>query len=177
MYYNDTGLSGIYNASSSPITFSTNATERMRIDSSGNLLQTTGRKSNAYTLGNMQEWVGTVTNIANGATFSLFSINFVYDNLCYELSMFCNAGGFFAYKSSGIFGYNGFTNTVLGASTSQPITKTGTLYNETMTIQNNQGSTMFSYTICLRVWGYGVNQNVSTGGGDLVTSSYLTRIA
>ena len=37
MYYSDTGSSGIFNASASPITFSTNVSERMRLDASGNL--------------------------------------------------------------------------------------------------------------------------------------------
>jgi hypothetical protein len=37
LYYSDTGSSGIFNASASPITFSTNGSERARIDSSGNV--------------------------------------------------------------------------------------------------------------------------------------------
>jgi hypothetical protein len=169
------GNASLYNASNASFYFGTNSASTIQLVGA-NTYQLQGRKSNAYTLGNMQEWVGTVTNIANGATFALFYINNIYDNLCYELSMFCNAGGYFAYKSSGIFGYNGFTNTVLGSSTSQTITKTGSLYNETMTIQNNQGATMNSYIICLRVWGLSQSQSVSTGGQDCVVSSYLTRI-
>lgn len=158
------------------VTLSTNDSVRRTVTSGGNMLTNTGRNSNAWTMGNMQEWVGSVTNIADAASFSLFAINNIYDNLCYELNMFVNTGGFFAYKSAGIFGYNGFTNTVLGSSTSQTITKTGTLYNETMTITNNQGSTVNQYIICVRVWGLSQGQQVSTGGQDCITSSYLTRI-
>jgi hypothetical protein len=38
MYYNDTGSSGIWNTAAAPIQFGTSSLERMRIDSSGNLI-------------------------------------------------------------------------------------------------------------------------------------------
>jgi hypothetical protein len=151
--------------------------EAVRVDQSQRMLQKAGRKSNAYTMGNCQQWVGTVSSIANNGTFSLFTINGQYDNLCYELDVFVNAGGYFAVKQAGVFGYNGFVNTILGSSTAGfTISKTGTLYNETMTITNSQGATVNAYYISLRVWGYHVSNSVSTGGTDLITSSYLTRI-
>lgn len=152
-------------------------TQRAKIASNGNYLQTSGRSSSAYGLvSNVQEWTGQVTSVANGASFSLFAINGQYDMLCYDLNIFCNTGGFFAYKSAGIFGYNGFTNNVLASSCSITITKTGTLYNETMTLTNTQGSTVNEYVISLRVWGYSARNNVSDGGQDMVTSSYLVRL-
>ena len=155
---------------------STGGSERVRINSSGNTLQMTGRSSTAYgSAANIQEWAGTVSGIADGASFSLFAINGQYDMLCYEINMFVNTGGFFSYKSAGIFGYNGFVNTVLGSSTSQTLTKTGTLYNETMTVTNNQGQTVNEYVLQVRVWGYSDRNNVSTGGQDMITSSYLVR--
>jgi hypothetical protein len=161
---------------STQVRLSTNSSVRRTVTSGGNLLTNTGRDSNAWTLGNCQEWVGTVADITNGSSFSLFNINTQYDNLAYELNMFVNAGGYFAYHSSGVFGYNGFTNTVLGSSTSQTVTRTGTLYNETMTITNNQGTTINAYYVCVRVWGLACAQSVSTGGLDAIVSSYLTRI-
>jgi len=152
-------------------------TDAVRIDQNQRMLQRAGRKSNAHTMGNCQQWVGTVSNIASSGTFSLFAISGQYDNLCYELDVFVNAGGFFASKQAGVFGYNGFVNTVLGSSTGGfALSKTGTLYNETMTVTNNQGGTINAYYISLRVWGYNVSYGVSTGGTDLITSSYLTRI-
>jgi hypothetical protein len=152
-------------------------TLRTTITSGGNMLQMTGRTSSAYgTVANVQEWTGQYTNLANGASFSLFAINNQYDMLCYDLNIFCSTGGFFSYKSAGVFGYNGFTNTVLGSTCAITITKTGTLYNETMTLTNGQGSTYTELTISLRVWGYGARTNVSTGGSDLITSSYLVRL-
>jgi hypothetical protein len=169
------GAAYLYNASNAPFYFGTNSAQTIKLDGA-NTLQLQGFSASAYgTASTMQEWVGVVNNIANGATFNLFQIVNQYDNICYELNMFINAGGFFAYKSAGIFGYNGFTNTVLGSSSSQTITKTGTLYNEDMTIQNNQGATVNQYIICVRVFGLSNAQTISSGGQNVIASAYLTR--
>ena len=155
----------------------TTLNERARITSGGNFLQMTGRRSNAHTLGNQQMWVSTTGSVANGASISLFTINEIYDNLCYELDIFINRGGYFAAKYAGVFGYNGFTTTLASGDTGAAVlTKTGTLFNETMTITNSSGGAVNAYIICLRVWGIDVSNNVSTGGDNLVTSAYLTRI-
>ena len=169
------GAAYLYNANNAPFYFGTNSAQTVKLDGA-NTLQIQGRSSTAYgTVANVQEWSGQYTNLADGASFSLFAINNQYDMLCYELNIFTSTGGFFAYKSAGIFGYNGFTNTVLGSACAITITRTGTLYNETMTLTNGQGSTYTELTISLRVWGYGARNNVGTGGSDLVTSSYLVR--
>jgi hypothetical protein len=168
------GDAQLYNASNADFYFGVNLSNNFKL-SGANTLNLQGRKSNAYSIGNVQEWAGTVGVIADGASFSLFAINNIYDMLCYDLNIFANTGGFFSYKSAGVFGYNGFTNTVLGSNITVTITKTGTLYNETMTITNNSGGAVNEWIISLRVWGYGAGQSVSTGGADLVTTSYLIR--
>jgi hypothetical protein len=176
LYQDDTNFMQIGTTTALPISIITNSTERVRINSSGNTLQMTGRSSTAYgTLANVQEWTGQVTSIAAGASFSLFDIVTIYDVLCYDLNIFANAGSFLAYKSAGIFGYSGFNQTILGSNLGLTITKTGTLYNETMTLTNANGNTVNVYDISLRVWGYGVQNSVSTGGADLISSSYLVR--
>jgi hypothetical protein len=172
--YGNNGDAQLYNASNADFYFGVNLSNNFKL-SGANTLNLQGRKSNAYSIGNVQEWAGTVGVIANGASFSLFAINNIYDMLCYDLNIFANTGGFFSYKSAGVFGYNGFTNTVLGTNITLTITKTGTLYNETMTITNNSGGAVNEWVISLRVWGYGAAQSVSTGGADLVTTSYLIR--
>jgi hypothetical protein len=153
-------------------------TEAVRIDQNQRTLQKAGRSSSAYgTASNWQEWVGVVNSIANGATFNLFYINNIYDNLCYEVDAFVNAGGYFAVKQAGVFGYNGFANTVLGSSSGgMAISKGGALYNETMIITNNQGATVNQYIICVRVWGLSQGESIANGGQDCIVSSYLTRI-
>lgn len=152
-------------------------TDAVQIDSLQRMLQKAGRKSNAYAVGNQQVWVGTTGVVSNGSSLSLFAINGQYDNLAYELDIFVNRGGFFAAKYAGIFGYNGFTTAIgTGDTGAFSISKTGTLYNETMTVTNGSGAQVQAFVICLRVWGLGVNSNVSTGGENLITSSYLTRI-
>lgn len=171
----NSGNANLTNASNASLYLGTNATQTIRLYGA-NSLQQQGFSASAYgDSSTMQEWVGVVNDIANGASFGLFYINQIYDNLCYELSMFCNAGGFFAYKSAGIIGYNGFVNTVLGASISQTITRTGALFNETMTITNNGGGTINQYVICLRVFGLANKQNIGIGGDNAIVSSYLTR--
>lgn len=175
--FGSSGNNAVINSLAGGILFSANGTEAARIDTSQRLLQRAGRKSNAYVLGNQQMWVAATGSLANGSAFSLCTINNTYDNLCYELDIFVNRGGFFACKYAGVFGYNGFTKAVsTGDVGAAAFTSTGTLYNETMTITNSSGVTVNQYVICLRIWGYYTAFNVSTGGTDLVTSSYLTRI-
>jgi len=141
-------------------------------------LNLAGRRSNAHTLGNCQEWVGSVNSIANGSSFSLFDIANIYDNLAYEIDVFINAGSFYAAKLEGVFGYTGTGSaSSSGFTPAFVISRTGTTYLETMTITNTIGGTVNQYHICVRVWGYGVASGVSTGGNDLITSSYLTRIS
>jgi hypothetical protein len=142
------------------------------------ILNTSGRVSNAHTLGNMQEWVGNFS-VNNGASISLFNINNTYDIISGDINMFIDLGGFYGYSTRFLMGYTVSSSLTLDSTISGiggvSFTAGGTLYNETMTFTNNTG-TNGNFRICIRVWGYGVNTSVATGGADLMTSSYLTRI-
>lgn len=154
-------------------------TERVRVTTTG-LLNTSGRISNAHTLGNMQEWVGTFS-LANNTTISLFNILNQYDILTGDLYVFIDIGSYMAYTSRFMMGYTVSSSLQVTSQIGAPsggfgISAGGTLYNETMFFQNTSGSNSNVVRVCLRVWGYGVASNLSTGGADLITSSYLTRI-
>jgi hypothetical protein len=142
------------------------------------ILNTSGRVSNAHTLGNMQEWVGNFS-VNNGASISLFNINNIYDIISGDINMFIDLGGFYGYSTRFLMGYTVSSSLTLDSTISGiggvSFTAGGTLYNETMTFTNNTG-TNGNFRICIRVWGYGVNTSVATGGANLLTSSYLTRI-
>ena len=126
---------------------------------------------------NQQEWVGEYDALANSASFGLFTIKNQYDNFCYELDVWINIGSYHATMYRGVFGYSGFTEALATGQTSYvDLSSTGTLYNETMTITNNGGTTINNMIISLRVHGYGVANNKSSGGSDLITSTVLTRI-
>jgi hypothetical protein len=125
--------------------------------------------------GNIQEWVGTIGSVANNTGYSLFSIVHQYDNLAMDIYVFTDVGSFQASKHEAIFGYTSGTYIGIGFSSAFCIFKTGTLYNETMTICNLSGAQVNNQRIAIRVWGYGVGQN-GTGGGNLLNTSCLTRI-
>lgn len=154
--------------------------ERLRITSDGNTLNTSGRISNAHTLGNMQEWVGNFS-LANNTTISLFNILNQYDILTGDLYVFIDIGSYVAYTSRFMMGYTVSSSLQVTSQIGAPsggfgISAGGTLYNETMFFQNTSGSNATVVRVCLRVWGNGVASNLTTGGADLITSSYLTRI-
>ena len=93
--------------------------------------------------------------------------------------MWIDLGGYYGYSTRFLMGYTVSSSLVLDSTLAGiagiGLTAGGTLYNETMTFTNSTG-TNGTFRICIRVWGYGVNTNVSTGGNNLITSSYLTRI-
>ena len=125
---------------------------------------------------NIQVWTGTKGSTTNGTGFSLFYINNIYDNLSYQLYTFINAGGYFSCYHYGTFGYNDYSSPAgVGRTGAVTRSSTGALYNETMTITNNLGSTINEYNFCLVVWGLGTFSSPTTGGSDLIVSSYLSR--
>ena len=124
-----------------------------------------------------QEWVGTYGTLAQGASFSLFAIKAQYDNLCFELDIFMNIGSYHATLYRGVFGYSSFAEAVASGQTSyNDLSRTGTTYNETMTMTNNGGSGINELRMSLRVHGLNSGQNRPSGGSDLITSDVLTRI-
>jgi hypothetical protein len=125
--------------------------------------------------GNIQEWVGLTGAIANDTGWSLFSIANQYDNLAMDMYVFTDVGSFQVSKHEAVFGYTSSTYTGIGFSSAFCVFRTGTTFNETMTICNLSGSNINSQRIAIRVWGYGVGQN-GTGGSNLLTTSCLTRI-
>jgi len=156
-------------------------TEAMRITSGGNKLSTSGRTSNAHTLGNMQEWVGEISTLNNGANISLFNIANIYDILCGEINVFFSIGQYQAYTTRFMLGYSvasslQLTSTIVNPSGGWGISAGGTLYNETLFMSNSTGTNANTVRVCVKVWGYAVGSGVSIGGTDLITSSYLTRI-
>ena len=152
-----------------------NLTERMRI-TSGGLILACGRTSSIMaSSGNIQEWVGLTGAIANDTGWSLFSIANQYDNLAMDMYVFTDVGSFQVSKHEAVFGYTSSTYTGIGFSSAFCVFRTGTTFNETMTICNLSGSNINSQRIAIRVWGYGVGQN-GTGGSNLLTTSCLTRI-
>jgi hypothetical protein len=175
-YVGHTGdVSYIWNYNNYPTVFATNNTERMRI-TCGGLILACGRMSSIMaSSGNIQEWVGLTGTIANNTGWSLFSIANQYDNLSMDIYVFTDVGSFQASKHEVIFGYTSSTYIGYGFSSAFCVFRTGTEYNETMTICNLSGSNINSQRIAIRVWGYGVGQN-GTGGSNLLTTSCLTRI-
>jgi hypothetical protein len=154
---------------------SATAGERMRI-TSGGLILACGRTSSIMaSSGNIQEWVGLTGVIPNNTGWSLFSIANQYDNLAMDIYVFTDVGSFQTSKHEAVFGYTSSTYTGIGFSSAFCIFRTGTTFNETMTICNLSGSQITSQRIAIRVWGYGVGQN-GTGGSNLLTTSCLTRI-
>lgn len=150
--------------------------EKVRVTSEGLTLQLTGRTSNAYVVGNLQEWVDTGLTIANGGTIDLFNITDTYDNLVVDFYAWVDQGSWGAVSYRFIMGYGGFSILNSGGRTSAfGISQVGTTYNETLRITNSSGSSVNNSRICLRIWGQATGA-VTVGGSDLITSSYMTRI-
>jgi hypothetical protein len=179
------GISTLYNnpaqisVNNGVIFFSTGdnalSTERMRIEKNGLILSCGRMSSIMASSGNIQEWVGLTGSIANNTGWSLFSIANQYDNLSMDIYVFTDVGSFQGSKHEVVMSYTQFVNSGIGYSSAFCIFRTGTLYNETMTICNLSGSNINSQRIAIRVWGYGVGQN-GTGGSNLLNTSCLTRI-
>ena len=167
---------GIYLAQNSQIDFRVGGAQRMKIDCSGLILACGRTSSIMASSGNIQEWVGLTGSIANNTGWSLFSIANQYDNLSMDMYVFTDVGSFQSSKHEAVISYTQFANSGIGYSSAFCIFKTGTLYNETMTICNLSGANINSQRIAIRVWGYGVGQN-GTGGSNLLNTSCLTRIA
>jgi hypothetical protein len=149
--------------------------ERMRVTGDGLILACGRTSSIMASSGNIQEWVGLTGVIPNNTGWSLFSITNQYDNLAMDMYVFTDVGSFQTSKHEAVFGYTSSTYTGIGFSSAFCIFRTGTTFNETMTICNLSGSNINSQRIAIRVWGYGVGQN-GTGGSNLLTTSCLTRI-
>ena len=173
------GLEGstffIANAASGTVGNTITWCERMRVTGDGLILACGRTSSILASSGNIQEWVGLTGAIANNTGWSLFSIQNQYDNLAMDLYVFTDVGSFQVSKHEAVFGYTSNTYTGIGFSSAFCIFKTGTTFNETMTICNLSGATINSQRIAIRVWGYGVGQN-GTGGTNLLNTSCLTRI-
>jgi hypothetical protein len=149
--------------------------ERMRLTSDGLILACGRMSSIMASSGNIQEWVGLTGAIPNNTGWSLFSIQNQYDNLAMDMYVFTDVGSFQVSKHEAVFGYTSNTFIGIGFSSAFCVFKTGTTFNETMTICNLSGANINSQRIAIRVWGYGVGQN-GTGGTNLLNTSCLTRI-
>lgn len=149
---------------------------RLLLKADGGLILACGRTSSILAnVGNVQEWVGQTGAVSNNTGWSLFSIANQYDILSMDIYVFTNVGSYQASKHEAVFGYTASTWSGIGYSSAFCIFKTGTTFNETMTICNLSGANINDQKIAIRVWGYGVGQN-GTGGTNLITTSCLTRI-
>ena len=149
--------------------------DKLIVTQSGTILSCGRTSSIMASSGNIQEWVGLTGSIANNTGWSLFSITNQYDNLAMDIYVFTDAGSFQTSKHEAVFSYTNNVNSGIGYSSAFCIFRTGTQYNETMTICNLSGANINSQRIAIRVWGYGVGQN-GTGGSNLLNTSCLTRI-
>ena len=145
----------------------------------GGLILSCGRTSSILgPISNIQEWVGEFGVINNNTKFNLFCIANQYDNLIVDLFAYINLGSFttMAYRFG--IGYN-LDNTYtsqIGNVTFICGEESGTTYFETFCWKNCSGSNISSARVALRIFGYGVGDNVSSGGNNLICTTCLTRI-
>jgi len=129
----------VYSSSSDPITFYTNATERARIDSSGNLLvgdtaNATGSNSRLYVLGTSTIVPATLKSVAFNYECSNFwnnatSGNNVFANFSTETSV--TSRGTISYnRAGGLTAYN-TTSDYRAKDISGPVTDSGALIDAT----------------------------------------------
>ncbi len=152
--------------------------ERLRITSGGLILACSRMSSILGPISNIQEWVGEIGALTNGSKFNLFCIANQYDNLIVDLFAYINLGSFttMAYRFG--IGYN-LDNTYtsqIGNVTFVCGEESGTQYFETFCWKNCSGSNISSARVALRVFGYGVGDNPSSGGNNLICTTCLTRI-
>jgi len=143
------------------------------------ILNTSFRISNARVNGTWQEWVAQGITLTNNSAIALFCINSQYDNLIVDLAAWIDQGAWSPVSYRFNIGYNVGTSYVAGLGAVSAICglQGGTTYNETWCWKNCSGGNISNSAISLRIFGRATNEQISTGGRDLIVSSYLTRVS
>ena len=170
--------------------FETNDVARFRLANTGiacfacqvctaGILNTSFRISNARVNGTWQEWVAQGITLTNNSAIALFCINSQYDNLIVDLAAWIDQGAWSPVSYRFNIGYNVGTSYVAGLGAVSAICglQGGTTYNETWCWKNCSGGNISNSAISLRIFGRATNEEISTGGRDLIVSSYLTRVS